>query len=251
MRIPQAVRFRLKITAASLIAIAGLAIARPDTLWPGSISFIPNSFAAAAAGPITKITSGGSIYLLQTLGCFYSVQDGLLRTQDSSIDLEMASGGLRNLIAVLVISVSVSVLASKPLWERVLIAASGLPIGLMCGVFRLTVGCLLLGVVSRGAGRLILVDLAGWTTLALAMLCLLVEQKLLSRLLVPPPEREVVPVLRTAKPSEISPVHRTNLQLDTDSSKLPDHSPIHEHRSPVSTVEETTIRHLEECGAAT
>jgi len=180
---------------ASLCAIAGLVIAWPMGLFPGNLIPIPDSIAAVAAGTITKLTTGGSLFLLETLGLFFPVTDGALRIGASAVDLALASGGLRILIAVMAVSTAAAVLASKPVWERVFILASGLPIGIACGIVRVTAGCLLFQGAAQWLANLILFEVAGWLTLALAWGCLITERLLLSRLLVPPLAREVVPVL--------------------------------------------------------
>jgi hypothetical protein len=197
MRIPPGVRSRLKMLTASLCAIAGLVIAWPDALFPGNLIVIPEFLASVSAGPISKITTAGSVYLLQTLGFFFSLEGGLLQIHDSLVDLELASGGLRTLLAVLTVSTATAVFHSgKPAWERFLVAASGMPICLACGVFLVTAGCLLFEGASERFASLVLFDFAGWLTLPLAWGFLLAERELLSRLLIAPPAREIVPVLR-------------------------------------------------------
>ncbi|NQV23760.1 MAG: exosortase/archaeosortase family protein [Rhodopirellula sp.] len=194
MRISLGVRSRLKMPTVSLCAIAGLVIAWPEKMFSGSLVPIPDSLVSATAGPIAKLTSAGSLYLLETLGWFFPANGGVLQIHDSSVDLVTASGGLRVLIAVLLVSISAAALSAKPVWERLLIAASGLPIAIVCSVMRVTVGSLVLHEGGQLLANLILFDVAGWLTLALAWTFLLVERELLSRLLVAPPEREVVPV---------------------------------------------------------
>jgi exosortase/archaeosortase family protein len=208
MRIPPGVRARLsvlKMPTASLCAIAGLVIAWPEGLLPGNLIPIPDSIASAAAGPIAKLTTIGTVFLLETLGLFIPVSQGALRIGNSVVDLVSASGGLRILIAVMAVSTTAAALASKPLWERVLILLSGLPIGIVCGIFRVFVGCLLFHSAGQWLANLVLFEVAGWLTLAFAWGCLVAERSLLSRLLVPPPAREVVPVLIGSQPATASP----------------------------------------------
>lgn len=198
MRIPPGVRSRLsslKLPTASLCAIAGLVIAWPSGLFPGNLVPIPDSIASAVAGPITKLTAMGSVFLLETLGLFFPLQNGVLQVGNSSIDLASSSGGLRILLAVMATSTAAAALASRPVWERLFIIASGLPIAIACGVVRVTLGCLLIHSDGLWLANIVLIEVAGWLTLSLAWCCLLTERSLLSRILVPPPAREVVPVL--------------------------------------------------------
>ena len=223
MRIPPGVRSRLKMPTASLCAIAGLVIAWPRGLFPGNIVPIPSAVAAIGDGVVAKLVSTGSLYLLKTAGLFFSSRDGLLQISGlRSIDLSMASGGLRVVFAVLAVSMAAGALSSKPVWERFFIVASGFPIAILCGVFRVTTGCLLHVSVSEWLANLLLFEVAGWVTLAAAWSLLLTERELLSRLLIPPPAREVVPVLRgvelsthRARPAESFDVLRPNAHIET------------------------------------
>jgi len=209
MRIPPGVRSRLsqlKMPTASLCALAGLVIAWPSGFF-GNIVPIPSAVASIGDGVVAKRVSKGSIYLLETAGLFFPFRDGLLQISDSAtIDLSMASGGLRVLFAVLAVSTAAAALSSKPIWERLFIGASGFPIAILCGVFRVTAGSLLHAGESRWLGDLLLFEVAGWLTLAAAWCLLLTERELLSRLLIPPPAREVVPVLRSVELNS----HQTN-----------------------------------------
>ena len=165
---------------------------------------IPESLSSAAAGPVTKIISEGSVYLLQTLGLFHSAEGGLLRIHGFEVDLVTAGGGLKSLLVVLALSVALALLSTRPVWERLYIAVSGLPIGLVCGVFRVTAGCVFLQSGIEWFGRMVLFEFAGWATMVLAWSLLRTQRVLLSRLLIPPPARDVVPVLAGARMSDAS-----------------------------------------------
>ncbi|MFT5323520.1 MAG: hypothetical protein ACI8P0_001370 [Planctomycetaceae bacterium] len=206
MRIPPGLRSRLKMPTASLCAIAGLVIAWPSGFF-GNLVPIPSAIASIGDGVVAKLVSKGSIYLLETAGLFFPLKNGLRQISDSTtIDLSMASGGLRVILAVLAVSMAAAALSSKPIWERLIIVASGFPIAILCGVFRVAAGCLLHVGVSGWLGDLLLFEVAGWLTLAAAWCLLLTERELLSRLLIPPPAREVVPVLRGVELTS----HQTN-----------------------------------------
>lgn len=261
MRIPPGVRSRLKIPTASLCAIAGLLIAWPESLAPGNLVAIPESLSSAVAGPVTKIISAGSVYLLQTLGLFLSVDGGLLQIHGSELDLATVGGGLKNLLVVLALSVALALLSTKPVWERLFIAASGLPVGLACGVFRVTAGCVFLHAGGEWFARMILFEFAGWVTIVLAWSLLRTQRVLLSRLLIPPPARDVVPVLSGARTSAAfsSPVagaamgsqhvrRMTNSEMNSESDE-PDSSLV--VIADESTDAETTERRAEALVAAT
>ena len=209
MRIPPGVRARLsqlKIPTASLCALAGLVVAWPSGLFPGEIIPVPSVIASVGDGLVAKLVSKGSIYLLETAGLFFPLKNGVLQISDSTaIDLSIASGGLRVILAVLAVSTAAAALSSKPVWERLFIVASGFPIAILCGVVRVTAGCSLHVRISGWLGDLVLFEVAGWLTLGAALCLLLAERELLSRLLIPPPARDVVPVLRSVEQSNRTP----------------------------------------------
>jgi len=252
MRIPPGLRSRLKMPTASLCAIAGLVIAWPSGFF-GNIVPIPSAVASIGDSVVAKLVSKGSIYLLETAGLFFPLKNGLLQISDSTtIDLSMGSGGLRVLLAVLAVSMAAAALSSKPVWERLIIVASGFPIAILCGMFRVTAGCLLHVGVSGWLGDLLLFEVAGWLTLGAAWCLLLTERELLSRLLIPPPAREVVPVLRgvelsahQSKPADNPGFQRRNTQIESNRSQ-----PDHQRSQPA--INEPLVRHVEPMlGAAT
>lgn len=239
MRIPPGVRARLsqlKIPTASLCALAGLVVAWPSGLFFGDMIPIPSAIASIGDGLVAKLVSKGSIYLLETAGLFFPVKNGLLQISDSAaIDLSIASGGLRVMLAVLAVSAVAAALSSKPVWERLFIVASGFPIAILSGVFRVTAGCLLHVGISGWLGNLVLFEVAGWLTLGTAWCLLLAERALLSRLLIPPPPRDVVPVLRSVELSTRTPnpVETPGCQHRDTPIESTQHQPDHEQTQPV------------------
>lgn len=238
---------------ASLCAIAGLVIAWPSGLFLGNIVPIPSAIESTGDGVVAKLVSTGSLYLLETAGLFFPLKDGLLQISDATtIDLSIASGGLRVLLAVLAVSAAAAALSSKPVWERLFIVASGFPIAILCGVFRVTAGCLLHIGVSGWLGDVLLFEVAGWVTLAAAWCLLLTERELLSRLLIPPPAREVVPVLRgveltshQTRSTETTGDQRQNPTIETAQDQ-----PIRERSQPA--LDQPLVRQIEPMlGAAT
>jgi exosortase/archaeosortase family protein len=123
---------------------------------------------------------------------------------DPGIFVVTAGGGLKSLLVVLALSVALALLSTRPVWERLYIAVSGLPIGLVCGVFRVTAGCVFVQSGIEWFGRMVLFEFAGWATMVLAWSLLRTQRVLLSRLLIPPPARDVVPVLAGARMSDAS-----------------------------------------------
>jgi hypothetical protein len=168
---------------------------------------------------------------------FFPVSEGVLRIGGSAVDLASASGGLRILIAVMAVSAAAAALASKPVWERVLILSSGLPIGIACGIARVTAGCLLFHGAGLWLANLVLFEVAGWVT---------------SRLLVPPPPREVVPVLIGSQPAAASARAPAKQVMPTVSGHGVERPVSSNHESVLAVAtEESPLQRLALLGAAT
>ena len=138
------------------------------------------------ADPLCGLQTSASAYSLQTLG-YPAIAEGhgiVLGTQ--RIAVANSSGGFRTLVSIFVMSVVVATLGKRPVWERGLIFVSSLPIAVLCNVARVTVIAALV--------HQVVPVLAIWLTMPLALSLFGTELWILSRLLIAPPDRDVVPV---------------------------------------------------------
>ncbi len=167
--------------------------------WPG-VAFLvfmlplPYRLEVALAGPLRSVGTLASTYLLQTFGSPAIAEGNVIVIGDVRLGIAEAFSGLRMFVAFFATSAVVAGFVKRPAWERSLIVLSAIPIGVICNVARVMVTAALYGTIgARGAHR-VFHDFAGWLMLPLVLGLLGIELWMLSRLLIAPPERDVVPV---------------------------------------------------------
>ena len=167
--------------------------------WPGLAFLIfllplPYRLEVALAEPLRSVATSASTYLLQTLG-FPAVAEGnVIVVGDVRLGVAEACSGLRMLVAFFATSAAVAGFVQRPAWERSLIVLSAVPIAVICNVARVTVTAALYETIGAEWAHRVFHDLAGWLMMPLALGLLGIERWMLSRLLIAPPERDVVPV---------------------------------------------------------
>jgi len=172
---------------------------------------LPYRFDVMMQGPLRRISTEASGFLLQTIGLTAIVDGNTILLDDVELGVVDACSGLKMFIIFVCISTAVATLVRRPLADRVLIVLSAAPIAIVCNVARIT----LTGVMHEVAGKkwadLVFHDLAGWLMMPMALGLLWCELKLLDLLLVEPPStgrgrRLVVSPIRVA--GDAKPVNR-------------------------------------------
>ena len=167
--------------------------------WPG-VAFLvfllplPYRLEVALAEPLRNVATFASTYSLQTCGYPAVVEGNVIVINGVRLDVAEALNGLRMFVAFFAASVAVAGFVPCPAWERTLIVLSAIPIAVICHVVRVTVTAALYETIGAEWAHRVFHDLAGWLMLPLALGLLGMELWILSRLLIAPPERDVVPV---------------------------------------------------------
>lgn len=173
--------------------------------WP-SVAFLvfmvplPFSLEVALQGPLRRIGTLASTYLMQTLGLAAVAEGNIIIVNDARpIGVEEACSGLGMLMIFFALSAAVALLCERALWERLLILLSAVPIALAANIFRITVTglCYALGY-DEFADRFFH-DFAGWLMMPLGLLLLWSELWILSRLFVVEIDRPMSVGLRPAR----------------------------------------------------
>ena len=161
--------------------------------WP-SIFFLifmvplPDVLAAALGGKLQHVATLMSVYTLQTLGVpAIALGDGsnVIQLSEPSNKLEVARAcsGLRMMTMFFAICVAVSFIMRAPVWKKVLLLLSAVPIAIISNVARIVLTGMLYEWVSANVGNVIH-DYAGWWMMIPAMLMIWGEMALLSALLI-------------------------------------------------------------------
>jgi exosortase len=155
--------------------------------WP-AIAFLlfmlplPHRIAVAMAEPLQNFATVTSTFALQTLGLPALAEGNVILLNDVEIGIVEACSGLRMLVIFFALATGVVLVVRRPLWEKLLVIASAVPIALVVNVLRITAT----GVLYEQAGKqwtdAFFHDLAGWLMMPLALALLAVELVLLRRL---------------------------------------------------------------------
>lgn len=166
----------------------------PSVLYLAFMVPLPFRLENVLSGPLQSIATFASTYSLQTLGFPATAEGNVIVINQSRIGVAEACNGLRMLMVFFATTAVVSLCCRKPVWERVVILGSAVPIAVVCNVIRITATGVLFETVGKAIGKLVLHDFAGWLMMLLAIGFLKLEMWYLSRLLIEPPEPEQVTV---------------------------------------------------------
>lgn len=178
---------------AVVVALAGLVlwIAGPRIFWRMRwvIAFLllmvplPGRVHNLIAAPLQDSATAGAVMLLEIVGVPVTRQGSTILLENQvALAVVEACSGLRMLTAFIVVAATFAALIDRPFWQRAIIVLSSIPIAVLCNVARLTVTSLLMLVTDGGLEQSLFHDLAGLCMMPPAVLLLLVELRVLDRL---------------------------------------------------------------------
>lgn len=147
---------------------------------------LPHSASQALSGPMQTLATVSSTFLLQVMGRPALAEGNLILLNEVELGVVEACSGLRMLVVFFALSTGVALLIQKPLWEKLVIAFSAIPIALMTNILRITVTGLLHDTVGSEIADAVFHDLAGWLMMPLGLAFLGLELLLLKHLLIEP-----------------------------------------------------------------
>ena len=151
---------------------------------------LPYSVDIALALPLRRVATVMSTFVLQSFGCPALAQGNIIYIGSNPLFVEEACSGLGMLMTFFALSTALAMIVQAPLWDRLTLVASAVPIAIIANIIRISAT----GLAYYHAGRdsslahMIYHDLAGWLMMPIALLMLWFELKLLSRLLIDVPE---------------------------------------------------------------
>lgn len=162
--------------------------------WPSLVYLIfmvplPGMVAGMLSNPLQYVATTSSTWLLQTIGLPAVSRGNVISlSNDVQIGVVEACSGLRMLMLFLAITVGASFVIKRPLWEKMFVSVSALLIAVLTNILRITVTAILYEYVGAELAEKVFHDLAGWLMMPAAMLLLMLELYVLSKLLVTPTE---------------------------------------------------------------
>ena len=147
---------------------------------------IPLPFQAEIAlqTPLRRIGTVASVYIMQTIGLPALAEGNIIVIGETRLGVAEACSGLRMLMIFFALTTAVALVSQRPLWERILIVVSAVPIALATNIIRIAVtGCLYSMNYSELADR-VFHDWAGWLMMPFALVLLWFEFWILSKVVI-------------------------------------------------------------------
>lgn len=174
-----------------LIGICLVAGGWPVLRWTGpSIAFLifmiplPGALETGLTRPLQRMATLVSVNILQGLGLFAQADGNVIVLSEVDMGVVEACSGLRMLTVFVAQTVAVGFFLDRPLWQRILVVLSALPIALACNVARITTTGVLYEIAPHDVAQLVFHDVAGWLMMPLALLILFAELALFSKLFI-------------------------------------------------------------------
>lgn len=145
---------------------------------------LPHKVSLAMSGPMQSFATTVSTFFLQAIGRPALAEGNIILLNDIELGIVEACSGLRMLVVFFALSTAVAMLIRKPLWEKLVIAFSAVPIALTANVLRITVTGLFYDSFGNHFGGAFFHDLAGWLMMPLGLVLLGVELWILRTLLI-------------------------------------------------------------------
>lgn len=142
--------------------------------WPaiGFLIFaiqLPNFIESTAMVPLRRIGTIASTYALQTVGLGAVAEGNVILLSEYQIGVAEACSGLRMLMTSLALAFGLAFVINRPVWERIVIVLSAVPIALLTNVFRITLTGLCFEWFGQEVAEKVFHDLAGWLMMPMAV----------------------------------------------------------------------------------
>jgi exosortase len=161
--------------------------AGPAILFLAFMMPLPYRAAVALTEPLQRLATTCSTFALQTLG-FPAVAEGnIILVNDVRLGVVEACSGLRMLVIFFALATGVALVIRRPLWQRITVVTSAVPIAIATNVLRITATGVLHETADPELANAVFHDLAGWLMMPVALVFLALELQVLKRLFVPVP----------------------------------------------------------------
>src|SRR5205814_9373752 len=111
----------------------------PAVSFPAFMGPWPHSASVAMSAPMQSFATTVSTFALQVIGRPAIAEGNVILLNDIELGIVEACSGLRMLVVFFALSTAVAMLIRKPLWEKLVIAGSAVPIALASNVLRITI----------------------------------------------------------------------------------------------------------------
>ncbi|MHB8973545.1 MAG: exosortase/archaeosortase family protein [Pirellulaceae bacterium] len=158
----------------------------PAIVFLGFMIPLPVALETMATQPLRRIGTLASTYILQTVGLPAVAEGNVISLSDYEIGVAEACSGLRMLMTSGALAFGLAFLIQRPLWERVIIVLSAVPIALITNILRIAITGLCFEFAGKDLADHVFHNVAGWLMMPMAVGLLWLELAILSRLTIEP-----------------------------------------------------------------
>ncbi len=190
--------FNLIIAFSLLPCVAGIALmlggwpmirwSWPAILFLGFMIPLPEAIETMARVPLQRLAAIASTYLLQTLGLPAVANGNVIHLSEYPINVAEACSGLRMLMTSVALTFGLAFVLKRPVWERLIVLTSAIPIALAVNVIRITVTGLCHEYLGAEIADKVFHTMAGYLMMPMAVALLWLEIAILTRLTFEPQE---------------------------------------------------------------
>lgn len=172
--------------------------------WPavGFLAFmipLPYTVAVALSGPLQRLATLVSTFVMQTLGLSALAEGNVIRLNEHQIGVVEACSGLRMLVVFFALSTAVVLVVKRHWMDKAIIVASAVPIAVASNIIRVTATGMMYEFGQAELAQRFFHDVAGWFMMPLALGMMWVELQVLGRLFLDAPAAK--PAARAMAPT--------------------------------------------------
>lgn len=192
----------LPLVVASLaLALGGwhlLRVALPAILFLFFMLPLPPRINSFLANPLQRLATIGSVATLQFMGLPVLADGNVITVGSEPLEVAQACNGLSMLLSFVTLITAMVILIPRPLWERVVLMLSAIPIALASNIIRIVVTAWCYHRLGHKAGDKVAHDLAGLAMPVIALGLAFLELRLMSWLVVAEPDP--IPLVKSPSP---------------------------------------------------
>ena len=189
------VRYSMVLTLAGLVLmVAGWQVFR-SVSWILLFLFLmfplPGRIHNLINGPLQKMSTTGSVFLLEAFGVRVS-QQGNVVTLNENIEMAVveACSGLRMLIAFVIVAAFIAYMVNRSRRQKAVLLLSSIPVAVICNILRLCVTAVLFLLASSEVAEKFFHDFAGLVMMPIAVFIIFGELWLMDKLTLPEPDTQ-------------------------------------------------------------
>ena len=156
----------------------------PAVLFLGFMIPLPYSVSVAMSGPLQRLATIVSTFVMQTLGMPALDEGNVIQLNDQRIGVVEACSGLRMLVVFFAMSTAVVMVVKRHWMDKAIIVLSAVPIAIISNIVRVTLTGVMYEMGKNEMAHQFFHDVAGWFMMPLALGMLWLELGVMRRLFI-------------------------------------------------------------------